>query len=349
MTERERIGQTIIMGLPGPELTDGLRQLIRDIQPGGFIFFTRNLASPAQLFALVTELQGLSEWPLIFTVDQEGGRVSRLKVIGEEPPSASELRAYGGVEVCARHGELTARLLRTVGFNLDLCPVVDYCVDETADNSLRGRCYGAGPDEVIEKASAFQAALQAGGVHATAKHFPGYTHCEKDPHGDLPRITRSREELMAEELRVFRHFARTSECVMVGHGHFTAFHAEPLPASLSPVLIGEVLQGELGFHGMVMSDDLEMGAVANRYGSAEAARRAVEAGSDLLLICHNPACVEIARDALLELPDAIKERVVRRVEAYRQTLARPPERFDAEVFGQINEEIRRLRLEVRGS
>lgn len=336
------------MGLPGPELTDGLRTLIRDIRPGGFIFFTRNLATPEQLFALVKELQDLSDLPLIFTVDQEGGRVSRLKVIGEEPPSAAELRAVGGTEVCARHGELTARLLRLVGFNLDLCPVVDYCLDEAADNSLRGRCYGRTPDEVIEKASAFQSALQAGGVHATAKHFPGYTHCEKDPHGDLPRITRTQAELMAEELRVFRHFARTSECVMVGHGHFTAFHAEPLPASLSPVLIQEVLRGELGFGGMVMSDDLEMGAVANRYGSAEASRRAVEAGTDLLLICHNPACAEIARDALLEVSDGVLEKTVGRIEQYRRTLARPPEHFDAEAFRAVNEEIRQFRMQVRG-
>ncbi|MFQ3671226.1 MAG: glycoside hydrolase family 3 N-terminal domain-containing protein, partial [Verrucomicrobiia bacterium] len=222
------------------------------------------------------------------------------------------------------------------------------CVDEEADNSLRGRCYGAGPDEVIEKASAFQAALQAGGVHATAKHFPGYTHCEKDPHGDLPRITRRREELMAEELRVFGHFAQTAECVMVGHGHFTAFHQEPLPASLSPVLIGEVLREELGFDGMVMSDDLEMGAVANRYGSAEASRRAVEAGTDLLLICHNPACAEIARDALMELPEAVLEERVKRIEAYRETLKRPPEVFNAEEFREINQEIGRFRMEVRG-
>lgn len=337
------------MGLPGPELTDGLRDLIRNIRPGGFIFFTRNLATPEQLFELVTELQDFSELPVIFTVDQEGGRVSRLKVLGEEPPSASELRAVGGTEVCARHGDLTARLLRLVGFNLDLCPVVDYCVDEAADNSLRGRCYGTTPDEVMEKASAFQAALQAGGVHATAKHYPGYTHCEKDPHGDLPRITRTREELMADELRVFRHFAQTSECVMVGHGHFTAFHQEPLPASLSPVLIRDVLQGELGFQGMVMSDDLEMGAVANRYGSAEASRRAIEAGTHLLLICHNPACAEIARDALLDLPDSVLEERVERIERYRQTLARPPERFDAEAFRAVNEEIRQFRIEVRGT
>ncbi len=348
MTERERIGQAIILGLPGPELTEGLRTLVRNIRPGGFIFFTRNLATPEQLFALVRELQDLSELPVIFTVDQEGGRVSRLKVLGEEPPSAAELRAVGGTEVCARHGELTARLLRSVGFNLDLCPVVDYCLDEAADNSLRGRCYGTGPDEVIEKASAFQAALQAGGVHATAKHFPGYTHCEKDPHGDLPRITRSREELIADELRVFRHFAQTSECVMVGHGHFTAFHSEPLPASLSPVLIREVLRGELGFKGAVMSDDLEMGAVANLYGSAEASRRAVEAGIDLLLICHNPACAEIARDALLDLPDDVLEETVNRIERYRRTLNRPPEVFDLEMFRAVNEEIRQFRVRIRG-
>jgi beta-N-acetylhexosaminidase len=349
VTDAARIGQSIIMGLPGPELTDGLRRLIRQINPGGYIFFTRNLATPGQVFQLITELQSMSDLPLIFTIDQEGGRVSRLKVLGEEPPSAADLRDYGGVDVCAQHGTLMGRVLRSLGFNLNLCPVVDYCIDEAADNSLRGRCYGRTPDEVIEKASAFQAAMQAEGVHATAKHFPGYTFCEKDPHGALPLITRSRDELMANEIRVFQHFARTSEAVMIGHGHFTAYHEEPLPASLSPLLIRQVLRSELKFQGIVMTDDLEMGAVANAYGSAEASRQAILAGNDFLLICHNPACAEIAHDALKELPDSNLAETIGRVESYRKTLALPPATFDPTAFSEINAEIGAFRKQIRGS
>lgn len=348
MTDEHLLGQLIVMGLPGPKLTDGLRDLVRKIQPGGYIMFTRNLASPEQVHALITELQDLSGEPVIFTVDQEGGRVSRLKVIGEEPPSASELRNYGGTEVCARHGELMGQVQAALGFNLDLAPVVDYCLTEDADNSLRGRCYGSNPDETIEKADAFLKAMQAQGVQGTAKHFPGYTYCELDPHGDLPLIKRTREELEANELRVFKHFAGKADAFMIGHGHFTAYHEESIPASLSPVLIQEVLRGQLGFKGVVMTDDLEMGAVANRYGSEEATRLSMKAGEDLLLICHNPACVEIAFDTLKSMPDAEVSRAVEAVTAYRKGLSRPPETFDADRFRQINAEIRDFRIKIRG-
>jgi len=235
-----------------------------------------------------------------------------------------------------------------LGFNLDLAPVVDYCLSEDADNSLRGRCYGTNPDETIEKAEAFLKAMQAEGVHGTAKHFPGYTYCELDPHGDLPLITRTREQLEQNELRVFKHFADKADAFMIGHGHFTAYHQESIPASLSPVLITEVLRGQLGFKGVVMTDDLEMGAVANRYGSEEAAKLAIRAGEDLLLICHNPACVEIAFDALKSMPDAEVSRAVQAVTEYRKTLRRPPEKFDAARFREINENIRKFRIEIRG-
>ena len=349
MRDEHLLGQLIVMGLPGPRLTDGLRNLVRKIQPGGYIMFTRNLASPEQVHSLITELQSLSKEPVMFTVDQEGGRVSRLKVIGEEPPSASELRKYGGLEVCQQHGKLMGQVQAALGFNLDLAPVVDYCLSEEADNSLRGRCFGTNPDETIEKADAFLKGMQAEGVHGTAKHFPGYTFCELDPHGDLPLITRSKEELENNELRVFKYFADKADAFMIGHGHFTAYHQESIPASLSPVLIQDVLRGQLGFKGVVMTDDLEMGAVANRYGSEEATRLAMKAGEDLLLLCHNPACVEIAFDTLKAMPDADVSRAVEAVSNYRKTLRRPPEKFDSDRFQEINAAIRAFRVLIRGA
>lgn len=341
-------GQFVIMGLPGAELTDGLRSLIRQVQPGGYILFTRNLASPEQTFELIRELYSLSDLPPVVTIDQEGGRVSRLKVIGQEPPSARELASAGSTDLCRHHGELTGKLLASLGFNLDLAPVVDYCVDEEADNSLRGRCYGETPELVIERASAFLEGMQQAGVKGTAKHFPGYTFCEKDPHGDLPVIRRTRAELEANELKVFRHFLPKAEAMMIGHGHFTAFHDESLPASLSPKLIGDLLRKEMDYKGIIMTDDLEMGAIADRYGSAEASRRAIRAGNDMLLICHNPACVEIAADALNALPAVETAASMERVAAFRKSLLRIPEKFDRSVFDAINEEIASLRVAIRG-
>jgi beta-N-acetylhexosaminidase len=346
-TDPRTAGQHIIMGLPGPELTDSLRAFIRRIQPGGFIFFTRNLATPEQTFALLAELRSLCETPPILTIDQEGGRVSRLKVIGEEPPSAQEIRKTGRLDWCREHGELMGEVQAVFGLNLDLAPVVDYSPDDEADNSLKGRCWGSTPGETVEKALLFLEGMQSRGVAGTAKHFPGYTHCRLDPHGDLPRVDRTRAQIEAEEMVAFRAFLDRAEAFMIGHGHFPAWHADPYPASLSRAIVHDYLRGELGYKGLIMTDDLEMGAIANRYGSAESARLALEAGEDMLLICHNPACVEIAYDALCALPEQTTGRALASVRAFKKTLPPAPATFDALRFRRVNEAIRDLRERVR--
>jgi beta-N-acetylhexosaminidase len=339
-------GQLIIMGLPGPELTDGLRGFIKRVQPGGFILFTRNLETPEQTFMLVRELHELCETRPIVTIDQEGGRVSRLKVIGEEPASAEQIRKTGRVDWCRRHGELMGELLAMLGMNLNLAPVLDFCPDEAADNSLGGRCFGVDPKEAIEKAGAFLEGMQSRGVLGTGKHFPGYTFCEKDPHGDLPKITRSAAQIEAEELAVFRHFLTKVESMMIGHGFFTAWHDSPYPASLSKKIIQGLLREQMGYRGLVMTDDLEMGAIANKYGSEESARLAMEAGQDMLLICHNPACVEISYDALCAMPREKYARALGVVSEFKKKLLGIPEHFDAQQFKRVNDDIRGLREAV---
>lgn len=334
------------MGLPGAELNDALRKLVHRIQPGGFIFFKRNLASPEQFFEMVKELYSICEHTPIMTIDQEGGRVSRLAAIGEEPPSGHQLRLTGDVKLCRLHGELTGQLLASLGLNLDLAPVADFSPDDEADNSLRGRCYGKTVDEVMERAGAFLEGMQAYGVGGTAKHFPGYTFCGLDPHGDLPVIRRTVEELEREELRAFRYFAQKAEAMMIGHGHFTAFHEKPFPASLSPVIVQNLLREKMGYKGLIMTDDLEMGAIANGYGSVESTRLAMEAGEDMLLICHNPACVEISYDTLQQLPSEKTAPALERVNAFLNRLPAPPKQFDSTHFQEINRKIKKLREEV---
>ncbi|MFH1066828.1 MAG: glycoside hydrolase family 3 N-terminal domain-containing protein [bacterium] len=340
-------GQIIIMGVPGPELTDSLRRFIQRIQPGGFIFFHRNLASPEQLFRLVAELRGLCAVPPVFTIDQEGGRVSRLKMIGEEPPSAQELRDAGKIEWHRLHGELTGRLLALFGLNLNLAPVIDFSPADDAENSLRGRCFGRTPQEVITNASSFLEGMQSVGVMGTAKHFPGYTFCEKDPHGALPLISRTREEIEKEELQSFRAFLPKAEAMMIGHGHFTAWHKEPFPASLSPKIVQGLLREEMGYRGLVMTDDIEMGAIANAYGSAETTRLAVEAGEDMILVCHNPACVEISFDTLCAMPQNKLQRALKAIEQFKTKLLPCPSAFDAKEFNNVNAQTRELREKVK--
>ena len=342
-------GRLIVMGLPGPELTDGLRDLIRRVQPGGFIFFTRNMAEAEQFHGLVRECAELVGHPTIMTVDQEGGRVARLAVMGERPASGEELARAGREEWFYEHGRLTGRVMKLVGLNLNLAPVLDYAPRERAgiDNSLAGRCFGENPKEVIRRAGEFLRGMQEEGVKGTGKHFPGYTFCGLDPHGDLPLVDRTRAE-MEEELSVFRAVGEKCDSVMVGHAQFPAWGKDSGPASLNRDIVTGLLKETLGYRGLVMTDDLEMGAIANRYGSAEATRQAVRAGEEILLICHNPACVEIARDALAEMPEREWAGAVAAVEKFGRTLFRPSDVFDKKGWKEANEATRGLRAKVKG-
>lgn len=342
------VGQPIVMGVPGPELTDGLRALIRRVQPGGFILFGRNLATPRQVFDLCLELNALCATPPVITIDQEGGRVSRLKRIGQEPPSGYELCLAGREDWCEEHGVLTGRLLRLFGINLNLAPVVDFSVDEERDNSLRGRCLGRDVDEVRRNAGAFLQGMESVGIQGTAKHFPGYTFCELDPHGELPRITRTRAEMEREELRSFRNF-RHAAAMMVGHGTFPAWHQDGLPASLSRAIVTRLLREDMDYNGLVMTDDLEMGAIANHYPSEVATRLAIEAGNDVLLYCHNPACVEIAHGVLQEMPAEVLGPALVRLAIFKRKLLPIPPRFDEAEFQAVNDAIARLRDKVHAA
>src|SRR5437762_10596137 len=194
------VGQLLLVGVQGLELGVDEAKLLRRVQPGGFILFGRNIKTPEQLRKLVDDLRNLSLVEPIITIDQEGGRVSRLRLIGTEPPSAQQLRDRNDLVLVRRHGETTGQLLRLFGFNLDLCPVLDISFDDEADNSLRGRCYGKTVAQVIGLAGAFNDALREEGILSCGKHFPGYSAATIDAHHDLPKIERSRQQLDEDEL-----------------------------------------------------------------------------------------------------------------------------------------------------
>src|ERR1043166_1287422 len=225
--ESAPLGQLILSGVPGPRLDPETAALFRKVQPGGFILFGRNIQSAPQLRKLIDDLRDLSEIEPIITIDQEGGRVSRLRLIGEEPPNAQQLRDKNNIDLIRRHGEITGRLLRLFGFNLDLCPVLDISFDDDAENSLRGRCYGKNVEQVVHNAGAFNAAMRGQGITSCGKHFPGYSAATTDAHYQLPRIDRTREELDQNELAVFRKFVRDVDSMMICHGWYPCFEQEP--------------------------------------------------------------------------------------------------------------------------
>jgi beta-N-acetylhexosaminidase len=343
----DSLGQLVLTGVPGKELDAKAAQLFERVQPGGFILFGRNIESAMQLRKLIDDLRDLSKVEPIITIDQEGGRVSRLRLIGNEPPNAQQLREKDDVDLIRRHGDITGRLLRIFGFNLDLCPVLDISFDDNADNSLRGRCYGKTVEQVVRNAAAFNDAMRGEGVMSCGKHFPGYSAAKSDAHYELPKIERTREELDREELAVFQQFVKKIDSMMICHGWYPCFEREKTPASLSRRIITELLREELGFEGLIMTDDLDMGAILNEYGLEETIRLAIGAGNDLAMICHRIPEIENVHKILQVLPGAETERALASVARFKKQLA-PPTDFSEATFRKIDNEIWDLRVATLG-
>ncbi|MDG2124105.1 MAG: glycoside hydrolase family 3 N-terminal domain-containing protein, partial [Verrucomicrobiales bacterium] len=260
--DSKKLGQLLLTGVPGPELDPGTAARLKRIQPGGFILFSRNIQTPEQLRKLTDDLRDLSDVEPIITIDQEGGRVSRLREIGQEPPNAQQLRQKGDSNLIKTHGTLTGQLLRLYGFNLDLCPVLDISYDDEADNSLKGRCYGTDPQQVISNAGVFNRAMRKQGILSCGKHFPAYGPANVDPHEELPVIDRTREQMLAEEIIPFSALIPELDSMMIGHAYYPAFDPDRprWPSSLSHNIITRFLRDQLGFDDkLVMTDDLDMG------------------------------------------------------------------------------------------
>ena len=344
-------GQLLLLGVPGTEVDAEYADFIRRVQPGGFILFGRNIQTPLQLRRLIDQLRELSSIEPIITIDQEGGRVSRLKLLGNEPPNARQLREKGDAALIARHGKLTGELLRLFGFNLDLCPVLDIAFDDEADNSLRGRCYGTTADKVIAMAGIFNRALQSTGILSCGKHFPGYSSASSDPHHELSALPRPLAELEAHELKVFRKFAAPGEdavdSMMIGHIAFAELDSSGLPASLAPAITTHLLREEMGFEGLVMTDDLDMGAILNHYGFEEMIRLGLAAGNDLLMICHRTELAEQAAKLLEKAPVDQLDRALANIAAFKSRMV-PPSPFSEKAFSLLDQGVWDLRVATLG-
>jgi beta-N-acetylhexosaminidase len=353
----DSVGQLILTGVPGPCLDSETERLFRRVQPGGFILFARNIETPARLRNLIDGLRSVSETEPVITIDQEGGRVSRLRLIGNEPPNARELRDKDDVHLIRRHGDITGRLLRLFGFNLDLCPVLDISFDDDADNSLRGRCYGKTVEQVVRNAGEFNEAMKGQGIASCGKHFPGYSAATRDAHHELPKINRTLEELDREELAVFRAFIggdgplgrppNVVDAMMTCHGWYSCFEPKRTPATLSHRVVTQLLRKELGFDGLIMTDDLDMGAILNEYGLEETIQLAIAAGNDLAMICHRIPEIENVHRILGTLPRAQIDRALESVARFKKKLIRPDE-FSEATFRKIDNEIWDLRVAVLG-
>ncbi|MBW1991457.1 MAG: beta-N-acetylhexosaminidase [Deltaproteobacteria bacterium] len=315
-------GRLFMVGLPGPRLDPVARSLVRELRVGGVVLFARNLESPQQIWELTRALQqealAAAGLPLLIAVDQEGGPVERLKAPFASLPSARELGRRASPQEVEDLARQTAWELALVGFNVNLAPVLD--VARGPECPLYERSYGADPELVAALGQAALRGYLAGGVLPVVKHFPGLGDTLRDSHVELPTAQGKDPSRQVDLLPFRRAVAAGAPLVMTAHILVPEWDARP--ATLSPVAIRTWLRRELGFAGVVMTDDLEMGAIAGQVPVPRAAREALAAGADLLLICERSESAWEAA-ALLQEDETLWARVQeagRRLEGLRRQL-----------------------------
>jgi beta-N-acetylhexosaminidase len=281
-----QIGRLLVGSFPGHAIPPELRSLTREFDLGGVILFARNVQEPEQVAEIAREAQELGRgYPLWVSVDQEGGRVARLRKPFTEWPPMATLGRSGDVGLARRFARALAAEMRAVGISLDFAPVLDVLTNPR-NPAIGDRALAEGAALVTELGVAIIETFQAEGIAACGKHFPGHGDTSVDSHVELPIVEHDVERLRAVELVPFRAaIAAGAAGILVSHVLLPALD-ESAPASLSRPIVKDLLRGELGFEGLVFTDDLEMKAILNRYDLADAAVKAVIAGCDQLLVCQ---------------------------------------------------------------
>jgi beta-N-acetylhexosaminidase len=303
---RRAIGHLIICGFEPPAVTAEVKELLREAMPLGVILFARNIESLEHVSELNRELKALRpDDPLLCSVDQEGGRVARIREPATVWPPMRKLGGLRDLELVRRVSAALAQELRALNFDVDWAPVLD--VDTNPDNPVIGdRAFSDDPKVVAECGAAFIRGLQGGGVGGCGKHYPGHGDTDKDSHLDLPYVEHDLERLREVEWPPFR------AAIAAGVGAIMTAHVvvlpldEKVPATISPDVLGH-LRGELGFDGVIVSDDIEMKAVADRFSPAELAARGLAAGVDVFLACKKP---EVVLDLYRGLVRAVEDEII---------------------------------------
>jgi beta-N-acetylhexosaminidase len=320
----DTIGRLFMVGIPHPALDDKTRQLLHELRPGGVILYRRNYRDPETLAALCTELHSLfSDYTLLVALDHEGGRVHRLALPFTHFPPVATLGRIGSAALVQRVGQAMGQELGSIGIDVDFAPVLDVLTNPR-NRVIGDRAFSADPHEVGLLGCALMRGLREGGVIPCGKHFPGHGATSVDSHKDLPRDERGEEEFLRTDLSPFRQaIAEQVEMIMTAHILYPALDSN-LPATLSPLILDELLRRRLNFQGVIVTDDLEMGAIVRHFTVEQAAVDALRAGADLLLICHSLERAVAARDACARalsdgtLSPQRVEQAGQRIEALRQ-------------------------------
>ena len=293
-----QIGQFLIIGFEPAEMTPQLRVVLSRIQPAGVILFARNIVSGEQTHKLLQDCQRCVAMPLLTCVDLEGGRVDRFRGLLGPAPSAADVFATGDRRAFRRHGRVIGEACRALGFNVDFAPVLDLAL-EASRAVMSSRAVSPEPKQVIVYAREFLRGLAAAGVIGCGKHFPGLGEAGLDTHHELPSVKKSLSKLWKEDLVPYRAMRRELPMVLVNHANYPAVTHDGAPASLSRKWITDVLRKKIGYRGLVVSDDMEMGGVLKAASIGEAAVEFVRAGGDLCLVCRREDFVLESYEALV--------------------------------------------------
>jgi beta-N-acetylhexosaminidase len=296
-----------------------LASLLTRLQPAGVILFARNIKSADQTWRLLRECQRCVETPLFTCVDLEGGTVDRLRDALGASPSAAEVFAVDDPKLFRRHGQMIGANCRALGFNVDFAPVLDLAF-ERSRSVMTSRVVSEDPEATISYAREFLAGLKASKVLGCGKHFPGLGEGKLDSHHDLPVIDKSLKQFWAEDLLPYRMLRRQLPFVMVSHAAYPQVTKTRTPASLSQIWITDILKKRIGFRGLVVSDDLEMGGVLSAAPVGDAAVEFVRAGGDLCLVCHREDRVLEAHEALVKASERDKKFGRRVAESSRRVI-----------------------------
>lgn len=315
----QQAGQFFYIGLPGTELDVETRALIEEVKPGGIIIFGRNVASPQQVRTLIDGVRELLPVEPLVGIDQEGGLVDRLRKIFTPMPSARTIRQHGDLAASRALGRITGEVLRMLGFNMNFAPVMSIMTDERdlLSNGLYSRSFGRSPGEVLGYTTVYLRGLQETGIIGCLKHFPGIGAGEVDSHEQMPLVKLSHDDLIAQDLapyiELFQRKDDRVRCVMVSHGGFPNIDIRQEfaggllePASLSHNIVTRLLREELGYQHLVVTDDLEMGAIARHCDIDAAVIRSFVAGEDMMLVCARPDVIRRGYQALLQAAQASK-------------------------------------------
>ncbi len=317
---QEHVGQLLIIGFDGTEMSPRLASLLSQIQPAGVILFARNITGTVQTNRLLRDCQKHVATPLFTCVDLEGGTVDRFRNVLGPAPSPSQVFAAGHRQLFRKHGRIIGTNCRALGFNVDFAPALDLAF-EASRSVMSSRAASADPKEVVVYAREFLRGLGDAGVLGCGKHFPGLGEANLDTHHELPSIDKPLKELWNEDLVPYRTMRRELPFVMVSHAAFPAVTKERMPASLSKKWITDILRTKIGYRGLICSDDLEMGGVLKAAPIEQAAIGHIRAGGDLGLICHQEDFIVRAYEAMIREVERDRAFARRAEESTRRVLA----------------------------